>query len=145
MSKIKTLLPYSVSLLFLILLDQLSKYLIRQEGGFYLCNSGIAWGIKLPSFFFWIFWTIIISFVLYLIYQEGLKKNIPCNLFMIALVLVLSGAIGNLIDRIFFGCIIDFINLKIWPVFNLADTFITLGAIIIFIKHTTNNIRHTTH
>ena len=46
-----------------------------------------------------------------------------------ALGLILGGTIGNLIDRIFLGYVVDFINLKFWPVFNLADTATTIGLI----------------
>jgi signal peptidase II len=46
-----------------------------------------------------------------------------------ALVLVLGGAIGNLIDRIRVGYVIDFIDLRWWPVFNIADSAITIGVI----------------
>jgi signal peptidase II len=48
--------------------------------------------------------------------------------------LILSGAVSNIIDRLYFGCVIDFIDLKIWPVFNLADSFIVLGVILILLK-----------
>ena len=48
--------------------------------------------------------------------------------------LVLGGAIGNLYDRIFFGYVIDFIDFQIWPVFNIADSAITSGAVIIAYK-----------
>ena len=55
----------------------------------------------------------------------------------IALSLILSGAIGNLIDRAVFGFVIDFINLHYqdfyWPVFNVADTAITLGVILLLL------------
>jgi signal peptidase II len=43
----------------------------------------------------------------------------------------MGGAVSNIIDRILSGCVIDFIDLRLWPVFNLADTFIVIGAIII--------------
>lgn len=45
--------------------------------------------------------------------------------------LVLGGAVGNLIDRVRVGCVIDFIDLRFWPVFNLADAAITVGAIVL--------------
>jgi len=60
-------------------------------------------------------------------YQAQLIKIFP-------LILILSGGISNLFDRLYFGCVIDFINLKFWPVFNLADIYITIGSIIIMLK-----------
>jgi signal peptidase II len=45
----------------------------------------------------------------------------------LALALELGGATGNLIDRLAYGKVIDFIDFKVWPVFNLADSAITLG------------------
>ena len=54
-----------------------------------------------------------------------------------ALSLILGGAIGNLVDRIYYGYVVDFIDLHInqyhWPVFNIADTAITVGAIVLII------------
>ena len=44
---------------------------------------------------------------------------------------IIGGAIGNLIDRLRFGYVIDFISLKPFPIFNLADTALTIGAMII--------------
>ncbi len=47
--------------------------------------------------------------------------------------LVLGGALGNLIDRVQFGYVVDFIDVRIWPVFNLGDSAITIGvALLIF-------------
>ena len=53
----------------------------------------------------------------------------------ISLILVLVGGFGNLIDRIFRGHVIDFININLFnfPVFNMADIYITVGAIILLI------------
>jgi signal peptidase II len=47
----------------------------------------------------------------------------------IGVALVLGGALGNLIDRIQFGHVIDFLDFRIWPVFNVADSAITVGAL----------------
>lgn len=56
------------------------------------------------------------------------------NIFMtLALGLVLGGALGNLFDRIRFGCVVDFLDFRIWPVFNVADSAITIGMIIMAI------------
>ena len=50
------------------------------------------------------------------------------------LLFILAGAISNFADRAVFGCVIDFIDLKIWPIFNLADIFITIGVIMLVLK-----------
>jgi signal peptidase II len=63
-----------------------------------------------------------------------LKRNPTQRLFCWALALILGGAIGNLIDRIAYGHVIDFLDLHVggwhWPAFNVADSAITLGAIL---------------
>lgn len=51
-----------------------------------------------------------------------------------ALSLILGGAVGNWIDRLRFAAVVDFIDFRIWPVFNLADTAITIGVVIYFIR-----------
>lgn len=48
-----------------------------------------------------------------------------------ALALILGGAIGNLIDRARWGHVVDFIDLRVWPVFNLADSAITIGVAMV--------------
>lgn len=64
------------------------------------------------------------------------RKGLPNRLVTLAVALELGGALGNLSDRIHFGHVVDFIELdwhgqNIWPVFNLADSAITLGAILL--------------
>jgi signal peptidase II len=48
-----------------------------------------------------------------------------------AIALVLGGTIGNLIDRLRFGSVTDFIDFKVWPAFNIADSSVTIGVIIV--------------
>jgi signal peptidase II len=48
--------------------------------------------------------------------------------------LILSGAIGNLIDRIRLGFVVDFLDLRIWPVFNVADIAITVGTVLLLLQ-----------
>jgi len=122
--------------LFLILGDQLVKYFIRFKGGFYICNPNLAWGISIQPYFFWILWSSIILGLLFFL-QTSKNKLVP--------ILILSGAISNLVDRLIYGCIIDFIdlnflftNFKGWPLFNLADLLIVLGLIIIIFKKNKN-------
>lgn len=55
------------------------------------------------------------------------------QLSLLGISFILNGAISNGLDRFFLGCVIDFIDLTIWPVFNLADVFITIGGILIII------------
>jgi len=132
-------------LLFSILLvDQLTKYALNSvlslnrslpviQGVFHLTlvhNRGAAFGIlrdKAPLFII----TSLISAVLIWL-ALGKYKNIPGgNIYRVALVLILAGGIGNLIDRITLGYVVDFLDFRIWPVFNIADSAITIGAILL--------------
>ena len=50
---------------------------------------------------------------------------------MSAIGMVMGGTIGNLIDRLYLGYVTDFLDFKVWPVFNVADASVTIGVIII--------------
>jgi len=50
---------------------------------------------------------------------------------LLPIALIIGGAVGNLIDRIAYGNVIDFIDLGFWPVFNIADSSITIGSILL--------------
>jgi len=122
-----------------ILLDQIVKYIIRLKGGFYICNKGIAFGINIPKSVFLLFWIIIIGLIILAIFKRFKTLDVQCSLSVRdiqcpALYLVLSGAISNIIDRLYFGCVVDFIDLPFWPIFNLADIFITVGVIMLILK-----------
>ncbi len=96
----------------------------------YVKNPGAAFGILAEKTWFFIVITIFILLaLLYLAYSEGRK-----SLFLtVTLGLVAGGAIGNLIDRVQTGLVIDFIDFRgIWPfVFNVADSVIVVGMILL--------------
>ena len=71
-----------------------------------------------------IFLLLIIGIIIY--YYDKIPKNKYAE---ISAALILGGAVGNLIDRVLRGHVIDFIDLRIWPSFNIADTAISIGAI----------------
>jgi len=85
----------------------------------------------------WFFATI--AFVVSIIIVVWIKKLKPEERTMgISLSLILGGAIGNLIDRVRFGYVVDFLDVYVgtshWPAFNIADSAITIGAAIMIIS-----------
>lgn len=50
---------------------------------------------------------------------------------LVCLGLIVGGAVGNLADRIRFGAVIDFLDFRVWPVFNVADSCVTVGAVLL--------------
>ncbi|MEK6934541.1 MAG: signal peptidase II [Nanoarchaeota archaeon] len=108
--------------LLLILLDQISKYLLESSR-----NFGAAFGILQGwKWFFIILGFFVMGFVLY--YKDKVK-----NYGYYGLVLLFSGTVGNVIDRLVFGYVRDFIDFGFWPSFNLADSFNTIGVILLVI------------
>jgi signal peptidase II len=130
----------------LIFADQISKIASDSfSGDFYFinraCNKNIAWGLPVSPAFFYLLWFAIIFFLTKYFLQA---KN---ELQKLGLIFILSGAASNMIDRTVQGCVIDFIDLKFWPVFNLADTYITIGIVIFLISKilsTKHEIRNNT-
>jgi len=118
-------------LLFVLLItsDQFLKFFFLGKS---ICNKNIAWSIPIAPGFFYFFWLIIFLFLIYYLLKSKDYSE------KIALAFILSGAVSNITDRIIHGCVIDFINIKIWPVFNLADIYITIGLsllVVIYIKY----------
>ncbi len=97
----------------------------------YVQNTGMAFGLfrGYPNVFAWLAvliagW-IIIEF----------RRHPPQDRWLrLGLALILSGAVGNLIDRVRFGYVIDFIDLRVWPVFNVADSAITIGVALLILR-----------
>ncbi len=94
----------------------------------YVENRGAAFGILQNQKWIFIFITIaIIGFII--IYFK--KDRYYPKTMMIGLSLIVGGAIGNLIDRIIYGYVVDFIDFRIWPVFNIADSAIVIGQVLV--------------
>lgn len=91
-----------------------------------LINKGIAFGLfpSLSDFFLWLN-LIIIVYILYLFISGKSGK------LFLSLSLILAGAISNLIDRFLYGGVLDYLDFSFWPTFNLADSYITIGIILI--------------
>jgi len=108
----------------------------------YTENTGGAFGIGTNSTIMFVLVNII---VITLITKFILtKKNEISNYILIGLGLILSGGIGNLIDRIFRGFVIDYIDfnpLIKYPVFNIADVCVVIGCLIIGINLVINIIK----
>ena len=126
--------------------DQLTKILVIKNFQLYeslsilpffnltfVVNYGFAFGfLNNPSLNQIIVILVIFSIIAYFLY---LLIKTQDQFFRFSLILVISGAIGNFIDRILYGFVIDFIDIYLgsyhWPAFNLADSSITLGFILI--------------
>lgn len=90
-------------------------------------NRGAAFGVLKDQTYLFIFFSVVaITLICF-----SLKKSRKDKLYAFSLSLLLGGALGNLIDRLLFGHVIDFLDFHIWPVFNIADSAISVGAVIL--------------
>lgn len=135
-------------------LDQVIKYMVSTTNinsvvipNFlslsYTKNDGVAFSMLSGSRIFIIILSIILIFVLTNIVKNDYKKNKDKNMLLLSYGLLLSGILGNLIDRIIRGVVVDYISIRIfnyqYPIFNFADMFITVGIIIFIIVSCTNS------
>ena len=136
---------YSLLTITLIILDQCSKYwVVKSEEVIHITsffklelaqNTGIAFSIPISQWIIIPLSFIIIFFLIKLLY-EALKVDTN-HLLPISYCFILSGAIGNLIDRIVHGYVIDFLSFWSFPIFNLADSFISIGIALLILFETT--------
>lgn len=138
--------------LFVILLDQGTKYLALSQLPLYqpvsvlpffnftlVYNTGAAFSFLADAggwqqwFFLGLALVVSIGLVFWL---RRLSSNAPWEAFAVAL--ILGGALGNVIDRIWHGYVIDFIDLYYqgwhWPAFNIADSAITVGVVLLVVQ-----------
>lgn len=139
---------YYVLTLLVILLDQWTKWLIvsSMEIGESVPviqnllhitshrNRGAAWGMLEGQFWlFYIITAVVVVGIIYFMQKEAKGKP----LMKVSLAVLLGGAIGNFIDRLFRGEVVDFVQTFIFsyrfPIFNIADAALTIGVILLFI------------
>lgn len=133
-----------LSLLITLFADQLAKNIIQKlmsEGQsiplfpfFYLTytrNPGAAFGL-----FAYRTNILIAITILVIVIMTAILLVRPINgekrLIRIGMGLIIGGALSNLIDRLQFGLVIDYLDFRVWPVFNFADTAIFIGACLLF-------------
>ncbi|MCR8851489.1 signal peptidase II [Lysinibacillus fusiformis] len=135
---------------FVVLLDQWTKWLIvkNMEYGERIAvldpwfgilshrNKGAAWGmLEGQMWLFSIVTVAVICAIVYFYHKEAKGKPI----FQVGLMLLLGGAIGNFIDRLFRGEVVDFVDVLIpiikydFPIFNVADAALTIAVVILMI------------
>ena len=136
-----------IFLIFLVIADQLSKYFIVKNLSigesfnifsfldlYLILNTGIAFSFFDDGGVYgrWVLVTLVLLvcvYLTYILFTEKLRKYES-----VALLMILSGGIGNLIDRTLWGHVIDFIHFYYlnysFYIFNFADTFITIGVMI---------------
>ena len=129
-----------------ITLDQASKVLVRtliDRGDIWpsadwpvrlhhLTNSGAAFGILQNQNSFLIVTTLIGLAAIYFYYRFPPFDHV---IVPIAVGMILGGALGNLLDRLSLGEVTDFLDFPIWPAFNVADSSITIGIVILILGY----------
>ncbi len=131
------------TIIIVIVLDQLSKYMIKStlnlyeswpETGifriYHTYNTGTAFGLLQGQTILLIVASLIALIFLIYIYNEYTLGNVILRM---ALGLQLGGALSNLSDRLAFGSVTDFISVGWWPVFNIADSSIVVGITILIV------------
>lgn len=126
--------PFAIAV-FIIMADQITKYYFRHKDysiGFlnlhFIKNYGAGFGILQGYRVLLIAIPILVS-ILIIYYLRDVDKGV----LFYGLAFLLGGTIGNLVDRIFFGYVTDFIDVGFWPVFNIADMANSIGALLILI------------
>ena len=131
--------PILILCLVVILVDQFSKFYIQSTMNLgmsipiiphvfhitYILNPGAAFGILENQRFFFISIGVFILLAAIFFFPKLQKEKLPLK---VGSALLLGGAVGNLIDRIQTGYVVDFFDFRIWPIFNIADIAIVCGV-----------------
>jgi signal peptidase II len=130
--------------LIIILIDQITKFLVKTNFQLkeslpiinnifhltYIHNFGAGFGILQQQQLVLIFISLMVVGAIFYYFDRIKDKEILLQ-FLVGF--ILGGTIGNLIDRISYGFVIDFLDFRIWPIFNVADSFVTVGVIGVII------------
>ncbi|WP_018250247.1 signal peptidase II [Orenia marismortui] len=130
-----------ITFLVTIIVDQLTKYMVVKNFSVgeslpiiknifhftYVQNRGAAFGILQNQLPFFIIITLVVLALLIYFYRQ-LPLNSIWN--RVGLGLALGGTVGNFVDRIRLNYVVDFLDFRVWPVFNIADSAIVVAVII---------------
>lgn len=137
---------YVVSLIF-FLIDLISKILILNHNNypltiinnFFYIDKVTNEGAAFSSFSGYQIILILIAIIVLIYINKTIIKEINTKLGIISISMLIGGILGNLFDRIFYNKVIDFLSFKLsnymFPIFNLADTFICIGIILLIIDY----------
>jgi signal peptidase II len=148
--RMRKLAPWYALALLVVLLDQLSKYWVSVSlrygevhaySGFFnlvlTYNRGAAFSFLAAAAGWQRGFFIVIALVAIIVIAVLLARHAGEKLFCFALALILGGATGNVLNRIVLGYVIYFLDFHVakwhWPAFNLADSAITLGAVLLVV------------
>lgn len=137
--------PFVIAMFFII--DRILKELALQQGLLIsksiisdllrfrlLFNKNMAFSLPISGPILILIISLVILLLIYIIFHRFIHlKNNKQEIYI--LVLILFGAISNLIDRFFYGAVVDYLDLKYFTIFNLADVMISVGVIIYFINY----------
>lgn len=146
----RKLAPWYALAVLLVVLDQLTKYWVsanfdygaaRAVTGFFNLvlthNKGAAFSFLASAGGWQRGFFICIALVAIVVISVLLARHAGDKLFCVSLALILGGAIGNVLDRIALGYVVDFLDFHVagwhWPAFNLADSAITVGAVLLIV------------
>lgn len=132
---------YILLILGLLGLDQCTKWIVDSQMDLfqsieiwnfikltYIHNTGAAFGILEGSRFLFILFNVILIGIVAYFWKKPWAKR-----YHFAVSVIIAGALGNCIDRVFRGYVVDFINFTYWPVFNVADIAVVCGTIFLAI------------
>lgn len=130
---------YIVLILGLIGLDQLVKYIVEQQftqnvpleiwnfiNLTYIHNTGAAFGIMEGARILFVIFNLILIAAVWWAWKKTWMGR-----YKLSVSLIIAGAMGNCIDRVFRGYVVDFIDFTYWPIFNIADIAIVCGTILL--------------
>lgn len=122
----------------ILILDQVSKFIVRSNmpvgssfnlGNLlaitYVTNTGVSFGMF--KGYNWVFTLIALIALIFFVYFFFKQPDFR-------MAIALAGISGNLMDRIFLGYVVDFINFHFWPIFNIADSAIFIGLFLLILK-----------